>query len=388
MNFFSDKPELLGNTQTLLGVLVTLIVLCLFNNESNFLLKLIRNMVADFAKNLQEKMNDIWEDIREQKSKYDAQLGTIVTNRKYWVGQAKKAGDDLYNRILLNNKQEQDILSGILDNLNEPLKKFDKTEEYLNLKRENIFVSLFFLILLISILMIDACCVSNAVGSLFLSVLTFISTYFTVLLWYRFFKDKEADVEYPQHNHIKSTVIWGIVITILLSIVLLARFWFGNKEIWFWSFGYLVIMVALFSYKLMHNFRYCVRYNNQFIIKHSFYIMFFCAVITMLLFVIRNIPCDDQLCCLYGFLQNIHHNIDMLVVDAKWAIRVFIVLATCNTFFFPLLVGYYYNHKKAIGATHQMEMNKQVILKRLESNIADYQTIIKDIQTAMMGKNV
>lgn len=122
MNFFSDNPELLGNTQTLLGVLVTLIVLCLFNNESNFLLKLIRNMVADFAKNLQEKMNDIWEDIREQKSKYDAQLGTIVTNRKYWVGQAKKAGDDLYNRILLNNKQEQDILSGILDNLNEPLK--------------------------------------------------------------------------------------------------------------------------------------------------------------------------------------------------------------------------------------------------------------------------
>jgi len=39
-------------------------------------------------------------------------------------------------------------------------------EEYLNLKRENIFVSLFFLILLISILMIDACCVSNAVDSL------------------------------------------------------------------------------------------------------------------------------------------------------------------------------------------------------------------------------
>lgn len=137
----------------------------------------------------------------------------------------------------------------------------------------------------------------------------------------------------------------------------------------------------------MHNFRYCVRYNNQFVIKHSFYIMFFCAVITMLLFVIRNIPCDDQLCCLYGFLQNIHHNIDMLVVDAKWAIRVFIVLATCNTFFFPLLVGYYYNHKKATGATRQMEMNKQGIMKRLEINIADYQEIIKDIQTAMMGKN-
>ena len=78
MNFFSDKPELLGNTQTLLGVLVTLIVLCLFNNESNFLLKLIRNMVADFAKNLQEKMNDIWEDIREQKSKYDAQCNCSV----------------------------------------------------------------------------------------------------------------------------------------------------------------------------------------------------------------------------------------------------------------------------------------------------------------------
>lgn len=167
MEFFSDKPELLGNTQTLLGVLVTLIVLCLFNDESNFLLKLIRNMTADYAKNLQEKMADIRIQIQKQKEDMEKEIGGIVSNRTFWVRLAKAKGDDLYERILNNNKEEQNVLGGMLDNLSEPLSKFGKTDGDLQLKRENVFVSLFFLILLLGVMMIDACCISNAVGSLF-----------------------------------------------------------------------------------------------------------------------------------------------------------------------------------------------------------------------------
>lgn len=380
MEFFSDKPELLGNTQTLLGVLVTLIVLCLFNDESNFLLKLIRNMTADYAKNLQEKMADIRIQIQKQKEDMEKEIGGIVSNRTFWVRLAKAKGDDLYERILNNNKEEQNVLGGMLDNLSEPLSKFGKTDGDLQLKRENVFVSLFFLILLLGVMMIDACCISNAVGSLFLSILTFISAYYTLSLWFRFYMDQDDKEDYKGHTHNVIIVVGGMVLTVGLWLLTMALYRFDNREIWVFSFAYFVCMTIAISYKLMFNFRYCVRYNNQFVIKHAFYFMFLCAVITLLLWGIRNVEFNEQQCATVNYMQTIQYNIDMLVKDSKWTMRAFVLLATCNTFFIPLLVGYYYNYKKATGATHQMEINKQSILAKLKKNISEYQEILKEIQ--------
>ena len=73
-------------------------------------------------------------------------------------------------------------------------------------------------------------------------------------------------------------------------------------------------------------------------------------------------------------------NIDVIVNNSRWVRRVFVSLATCNTFFIPLLLGYYYNHKKATSATRQMEINKKTILNDLEDNINEYQEILKEIQ--------
>lgn len=380
MNIFSERPELLGDSQTLVGVMVTLIVLCLFSNESNFLLKLICNMVADFTKNLQEKITEIKDQINKQKNKNDEEVGSIVMNRAYWVSQAKEKGDDLYNRIIQNNKNEQDIISGILNNLNEPLAKFDHTKEYLMLKRENVFVSLFYLILLLSVMVMDACCISNGLGSLFLTLLTYVTSYFSIMLWYRFSVDKKEGTEYLNHNHIILTVLFGVFVTILLWLLFLGFSKYDNISIWLISFLYYVVMTALFSYHLMHNFRYCVRYNNQFVIKHSFYIMVVCAVITFILYIISNMDCNADDNKLFPYIQNAQFNIQMLVNDSKWTKRLFVLIAAMNTFFIPLLFGYYYNHKKAINATKQMEKNKNEIMNLLNKNFSEYQEILKDIQ--------
>lgn len=70
----------------------------------------------------------------------------------------------------------------------------------------------------------------------------------------------------------------------------------------------------------------------------------------------------------------------MLVNDSKWTKRLFVLIAAMNTFFIPLLFGYYYNHKKAINATKQMEKNKNEIMNLLNKNFSEYQEILKDIQ--------
>lgn len=48
------EGELFSHSQTFLGVLLTLVVLCLFNNESNFLLELLttfNNDMENYLKN-------------------------------------------------------------------------------------------------------------------------------------------------------------------------------------------------------------------------------------------------------------------------------------------------------------------------------------------------
>lgn len=387
MEFFSEKPELLDNTQTLFGVLITLIVLCLFNNDSNFLIRLIKNMIADFTKNLQVKMKDIWEDINLKEKKIYADLGGIVANRKYWVRQAEEKSSELFNRILENNKQEQDIIAGIFNNLEEPLKNFKETEKDINLKNESSFVSLFFLVLMLCVMLLDACCVSNGFGSIFLILLTYVSTYFTFSLWYRFLSDKEVGLKYPYNSSTKFfaiPILIGIIL-FLLWLVTIALWHFNFIGFWSFSFLYYIVLVAIVSYRLMSNFRYCERYNNQFVIKHSFYIISTCAIIAVLLYGLRNINIDniDNGGVLLPLKQNIQimqDNIDVIVNNSRWVRRVFVSLATCNTFFIPLLLGYYYNHKKATSATRQMEINKKTILNDLEDNINEYQEILKEIQ--------
>ena len=188
MYFFADKPELLGNTQTLVGVLLTFIVLCLFSNESNFLLKLICNMVADFTENLRTEICKINNEINEKKQEKEKNTDPIVANRSYWSEQSKKS-PELEKRFLDNNKKELEIRDGILKNLEKYIDSFKDTDKILELKKESIFVSLYYLILLLTVMTMDACCVSAEFGSLFLFIGNLVSFYFTTMLWYRYIVD-------------------------------------------------------------------------------------------------------------------------------------------------------------------------------------------------------
>ena len=382
MEFFANTPELLGNTQTFFGILLTFIVLCLFNNESNFLLKLICNMVADFTTNLKDKIEDINKEIKAEEDKCYSEMGEIANNRSYWINQSKSRLPELHKKLIDNNKKELEIKNRILSDVGPEIERYKNSDELLKLKKEHKFVSLYFLILMLVVITLDASCVSCEVGCIFLMLESVVTFYFSSCLWYRYIVEKdENNCVYHEHKHIFRKVVWGLLITIVVWMATMCITVYRVWLLWVLSIVAILVTVFLFSYWLMHNFRYTVRYNNQFIIKHALYIVFVCMAMTCFLSFIKGIQIDDNDAIwslpLINFQENLHE-----IAQSIYGVRIaFVLLCSANTFFIPLVLGYLYNHNKAMRIKQIMESSKKDIITKLKQNNEKYQNILKEIQT-------
>ena len=74
------EGELFSHSQTFLGVLLTLVVLCLFNNESNFLLELLTTFNNDMENYLKNCLDSLKKDI-SAKFKF---LNNGAYDKGYW----------------------------------------------------------------------------------------------------------------------------------------------------------------------------------------------------------------------------------------------------------------------------------------------------------------
>ena len=380
MDLFVDKPELLGETQTLIGVLLTFIVLCLFSNESNFLLMLICNMVADFTANLKDKIDEIKKEIEQEKKKSDAAMGPIANNRSYWVNQAKTQHPELHQELMDNNKKELEIRNQILNDIGPEIESYNQSGDLLKMKEENKFVSLYFLILMLVVMTMDACCVSSAAGGIFLVLENIITFYFTGCLWYHYIVEKKKNVKYDEHSHIFTKVLLGVFLMVIIWMGGLSFSILSLSVFWLFTIGSISLAVFFMSYWLMCNFRYTVRYNNQFIIKHALYIVFICILLTCLLFFLCTIDVKGGDTYFHMALYNLQENIKYIMKNIFWVRFVFVLLCSANSFFIPLLIGYFYNHIKAKHVQKIMNSSKQDIVEKIKKNNNEYQQIVKKIQ--------
>lgn len=211
MDIFASHPELLDDTQTFIGVLLTFVVLCLFSDKTNFLLVLISNITADFSVNLKKRVSKIDEDIKKEGKE---------KNIKFWMGLAKeKKLQDEINDLNKNIRNELDIRNSILDYLIPETKTNDyllslyrksmppeaKICDYLSLlysrKKEQGFIFLYFLILLLFVMTLDACCINEKFGGVFLAMECIVSTSFSLKLWHRWFFFPEENKEDNKKNN-------------------------------------------------------------------------------------------------------------------------------------------------------------------------------------------
>lgn len=534
MQILADQPELLHNTQTIIGVLLTIVVLCLFNNESNFLLQLIKDLTADFTTNLEKTNNKIGNEINEYIENLEKQKN-IKAPRLYWVRLAKDNNlTNEYNELMQNNKEEQNINYCVLEALKKnkdilfSYKKEQRKQNERSKQNEQNFISLYFLIMLLFVMSLDACCISLEFGGVFLVMESIVSTYFSISLWRRWYKfDREANntnyynknlkqilcdiipkailfilllitilsssnlqewigeititattmslffflsqplmhgLRYTEkHNnqpikHPLYTIVFFIIIpSVSFIIIFIAKILsFSNTQTWIdlginiativsfflflsqplkhgfkysekynnqpikhslyiivfcfiipclllfliatslsfsntqaWTCWITTIVVTIFfifsiSQPLIHGFMYTERYNNQFIIKHAFYIIVLCILISFSFYGAIHTLDKIEILLSEGIWKdaiiNLHGNIKAMTNNISWVRSYFIIISVGNIFFIPLLTGYYYNYKNAIKVSKSLVQIKPKIVNDLKENNNKYIEIVKKIE--------
>lgn len=85
--------ELLGSSQTFLGTLTTLIILCIFANENNFIYKILDNVVGNFQEEIEKlRVNTNFENVINSS---DYKLLTRVVGNEKEDEALKKEGTKL-----------------------------------------------------------------------------------------------------------------------------------------------------------------------------------------------------------------------------------------------------------------------------------------------------
>ena len=78
MFFFCGSPSLLEGTQTFVAAIATLIVLCLFRNDNNFLRQIVINLKDTLQSDIERKISRLKETIAEMRNS----KGNEITNDK------------------------------------------------------------------------------------------------------------------------------------------------------------------------------------------------------------------------------------------------------------------------------------------------------------------
>ena len=103
-------------------------------------------------------------------------------------------------------------------------------------------------------------------------------------------------------------------------------------------------------------------------------------IVTLLIFCLCNIEVEAGEGIMTTYIINLQSNMKNMTDCAYWVRIAFVLLCAANTFFIPLLLGYFYNHNKAMRIKKIMNTCKDDIINRLKNNNQEYQNIVKTIQ--------
>lgn len=79
MEIFVDHPVILGGTQTFVATLATLIVLCLFRNDANFLRGIMRSLSLDLESEITQKLSLFRKKLKDSAGSNDIPTGLTPT---------------------------------------------------------------------------------------------------------------------------------------------------------------------------------------------------------------------------------------------------------------------------------------------------------------------
>lgn len=378
------EGELFSHSQTFLGVLLTLVVLCLFNNESNFLLELLTTFNNDMENYLKNCLDSLKKDISGKFQFFN----NGAYDKGYWE---TKLDDAKRSKLLKIASKAQNTSYNFFNKGNELIDQYKDTKKKRVEKKEILFIELHFFFVGLLLMTIDACCKVGIGWAFFVLLLVLQSVTFTTLLWVYYFKNIPFVEEYPsQLISSNSCLFFGLLKNIGFPIVgiilLLFPFCFFNSVLLECLILVIFLIFAFFHSKRALKDLNHYKYNSRFVLKHTIYMLFIAFVVAILVKIVLSVKVSS-------YLSNCNWD-DIATIVGYWEINIkdlsslnilgdfFVVYFVLVCFIAPLLIGYLQDRKTARDVLAQLQMENEKCKKEAKEMASDYKELIDNfVQT-------
>lgn len=373
MDLFAENAELLGGTQTFVGVMVALIVLCIFHDksDSNFLRRITENLYSGLTESNSRYINKLRESLKKPTDISGDKTG-ILKDPLGWIKLAQ--GEN--SAALLDNVNKSSML---------PVKFFKKAQEKIenckvsiteqNERVEDAYIQTYLLVVSLFVFSLDAMHVGKEIGAFVLLSSSLLMTMFSIGMWgiYFFKIVPSAGKEDERRNGIASKLF---ACTTLLLVWIISSGIIGYCKS-FWGIVFLTIFLsAVCGGFVCYNWKRMLveRYNTRFVINHAFYSIIAIIVCTLLLRQSMTSSCLVGICDGYfdSFCSNWYSNVSQ-ILNIQYARIIFAAVLSFFGFFCPITLG-------LISTKIQSWSIKRQIQKVFEES----QQEAKEIQTEYM----
>lgn len=263
MSLWGNVGITLDKTQTFVGILATLIVLCLVRDRNNFIYKLVATIHLE-------------SDIRWRTDRLNESIskGPVLTDIFEDIKKRKVKIQELpapYHDSLMEFWRQVEIQPNIFNQYAES-RNTDYQEEYKKIekKREGLYNARFSFIILLFVMLVDCWPLSKNISCLIFLYLLVFYIDFTLVLWYKYIKGRTEE-KHVFFTKTKGLVYISVVMSLIVGIVLL-----GISHKVMAQLELLLTFVVILCTSLMVMLQYKVigiensnKYNNGWIAKHA-----------------------------------------------------------------------------------------------------------------------
>lgn len=380
MNTFVSEAELLGGAQTFIGVLITLLVLCLFHDkDTNFMLRIVFNMIADFLSSLAHSVERMRADLEEKpKASKSEQLAQADF---HWLNQSMKY-PEIHAKLLEISEDSENKITNFVNSHKRHLERLRNIQQKVDKKTENELVSHSMLLILMVVMTLDSIGISLQVGSVFLCFLMLLSSVYFTYLWIQYLAFKSHDDKRYKTRRTRTllllcgiSLICSFIGWAVISALTSFTFW------WFLLISGLIfsLPIIIIACCITTNFKQSERYNKKFVTNHTIYILIVSAFVTYCVTCLYNCNLLFGIEQSKALLDNLHRNVGLVTSNVNVLQRIFVIYAVLNAFFIPIFAIYSFYQVNSIYIKLVMSRKKTSVRNELSENREKFVTIVHEM---------
>lgn len=382
MEIIASEPELLNGAQTFIGVLITLLVLCLFHDKNtNFMLRIVVNMIDDFLSSVKHSVDRMREDLKDYSGK--SRNEQLAFADYHWLSQSKKY-PEIHQKLLVVTESSEDAIMQFFNSNSSYIERLKLIQKKVDDKSEHELVSHVMMLLLMVVMTMDAIGVSVGFGSVFLFFLMLYSSVFFLYLWVQYLNFKspvpEKKIYHTRRTRTLAPISFVVLLLSLASWIALSSLTtLCFKYYLLWSALILALPIVLVSACVSSGFCQSERYNKKFVTNHMIYIFFTSTLMALCVYAISNcgLPFVSSEC---SDLQTNWQRYIVLFNDNISGIRTaFVLYSVLNAFFIPIFAVFLYYQFNTLMIKAVMMIKKRKVSKALSANRVQFVDLVHEM---------